>query len=439
MASIAPGAPALEGRFRRLPPGKHGLRRETVAANQRQRVFDAIVLLVARDGYSNMTLRQVASTSRVSRRYLPQLFRVVSKEQCFLWALDQIVRHAIANTNRAYRAEEDWQAKLTSGFGVFMGEVLDRPDAARVALVEAFSAGPAAVRRMEAAAQEFERMLRSTYAASPERVQLHALTAKGIVGGISRVVRQRLLDGELDKLRTETDALVEWTLAYHSNAAAGLAARRIADPTPRGASRLAVSIANGDERCRLLAAAARFASHHGYSRLTVEVVAREAQVTGETFRRLFPGGTEECFLEAYHRLGADVAHVAARTGRSVQGEWPQRVLASLHSILWRIARDPVFARLAFVEVFSAGPAGISQRSWLIQSFSTLLRSEAGPETPLPEVTSEAIVGAIWQIAHQTVTRNATHRLPELGDLAGYLVLAPLLGGERAVQEIRAHA
>ena len=99
----------------------------------------------------------------------------------------------------------------------------------------------------------------------------------------------------------------------------------------------------------------------------------------------------------------------------------------------------MFARLAFVEVFSAGPAGISQRSQLIQSFSTLLLTEAGAETRLPEVTSEAIVGAIWQIAHQTVTRNAAHRLPELGDLAGYLVLAPLLGGDRAVQEIRARA
>jgi AcrR family transcriptional regulator len=436
MTSVGLGAAAVEGRFRRLQRGKHGLPAEAVAADQRARIFEALVMLVATKGYQATTLQEVAKVAHVSRERIRLVFGFGSKEECFLWALNQIVGHAIGNANRAYLAESDWHAKLTSGFSVFMREVLDRPDAARVALVEALSAGPAAVQRMEGAASEFEAMLRSTFAVSPDRVLLHPLIAKGVVGGVSRVVRQRLIDSDLDTLREETDSLVSWMLAYHSVAGASLAFRRVPDPTPFGASRLRAAIENGDERCKLMVAAARLATRHGYTKLSVEAVAQHADVPASTFHELFPGGTEECFLDAYNRLGADVTAVAAKASRAAPGDWPQRVIAGLHAILWRIGRDPVFARMAFVEVFRAGPAGITQRSELMESFSELLLAEAPADDCPSQVVSEAIVGAVWQLAHQTVTRDATHRLPELGDFASYLILAPLLGGGTAIRELR---
>lgn len=50
---------------------------------------------------------------------------------------------------------------------------------------------------------------------------------------------------------------------------------------------------------------------------------------------------------------------------------------------------------------------------------------------------EAIVGAVWQIGHHYVVRNVAHRLPELAGHTTFLVLAPIIGAEAAVESILA--
>ena len=425
----------MSHRHKPLRAGKHALSPEQVAADQRRRIFEALVSVVAERGYAAATIVEVAERARVSRISIQQLLGVAQKERCFLWAYDAIVRRAIDNANTAYRSESEWSTQIRLGFTSFIQEVLDSPDAARLALVEVYAAGPAALDRMDRTTRAFEDILRASFANSSEEVALPPLIAKGTIGGISRVVRQRLIENRVAELPGLIDELLHWLLTYHSPAGTEIGFRRAPDPTPTrtesGRRRPT------DERGRLIRAAASQAARNGYAKISPETIAREADVTRAEFEASFPGGVPDCFFAGFSELGADVIAGARAAARAQPARWPQRVHAGLESILWRIARDPTFARIAFVEVFAAGPAGIVGRRTLMHRFSQLLLSDVPAEHAPTEVVAEAIVGGVWQLAHDAVWSGTTARLPALADYTAYLVLAPLIGGPAALQEIRA--
>jgi hypothetical protein len=100
-----------------------------------------------------------------------------------------------------------------------------------------------------------------------------------------------------------------------------------------------------------------------------------------------------------------------------------------------VASNPVLVRVAFVEIFTLGPAGIERRERLLSQFTDQLVGSL-PQAQAPSGTvAEATVGAIWGIVHHYVTRGVAHLLPGLADYATYIALAPVIGGEAAVQTI----
>jgi TetR/AcrR family transcriptional regulator len=384
-------------KYPQLPNGMHALDKDTVVKNQRARIGAAMLELIATNGYKATTVEDVATLAGVSIHTFYELY--AGKEACYLVLLDAITARVTSAVNEAYRAESDWSEQLHSGLRVFIREVVQRPGAARLALVEVLGATPAALGQMEAASRRFETMVSTSFAASPDRVALPAPIVSGIVGGLARVARQRIVERRLGALSDSTDELFAWMLSYHSPAAAKLKPSRTRE--------------QGDEW-----------------------IVRDPRLTLESFHdALRRGGTQQ-LLTAYDTLGTEVATRAARDAREAAGGWPERVRAGLLSILQRIASDAVFARLAFVDVFSVGPAGIATRSRLMHRFSDLLLDEAPPAVRPSELVAEAIAGAVWQIAADLVWRGATERVPELADYATYLVLAPTLGAEQAIRHIR---
>jgi AcrR family transcriptional regulator len=59
---------------RRLPPGRHGLPREQVRENQRQRLLSAATEVLAEQGYGGITVTAVAATAGVSTATLYKRF-----------------------------------------------------------------------------------------------------------------------------------------------------------------------------------------------------------------------------------------------------------------------------------------------------------------------------------------------------------------------------
>jgi AcrR family transcriptional regulator len=430
--SGASGAGPAQGRYERLRGGKHGLTPYAVKADQQDRLFRSLVSLIAERGYTGTSIAEIAAQAHVARVTIKEILGFANKEECFLWALESAVNGAVVATRAAYLRQSDWTAKLQGAFSAFVDEVRHEPEAARAALIESNGAGQRAVELVEQAAGEFEIMMTGAFASSPEQVKLPPLIAKGIVGGVARVVRQALLDGRADSLPGMGDELLAWSLSYHSDAGTQLTFRSPPStplPEPR---------ASEDERSILTRSAVEIAVESSYPRLTPDAITRRSRLPRETFDQHVPGGALECFQAGVHELAREVAAETKTAALQQDGDWPQRVLAGLHSILWRIANDQTFERVAFVEVFSAGPAAAEGRRELVQLFGDLLTSDVPDQLAPSPLIAEAIVGAVWQLAHHAVWRGATSRLPSYGDAAAYLILAPLIGADRALQEIHAH-
>lgn len=419
--------------FPQLKPRPHHRESDNVASNQRARLYAAMIQAVAANGYSATSTRQLVAMAGVSRKTLYDEFG--GKEAYFLATYDVIALRAVQRVKAAYLAEKDWTRQLHAAFAAFAAEVVDQPKAARLALVEALGAGPAALAQMERVSATFESLIRSSFGRVPDGVSIPPLIVRGIVGGISRVARQLLIEHREEELPSLADTLVEWALTYRSPAATLLKA----PPSPRGPAKGVIGRlripTDDDDHARILSAAARLAAEKGFPTLSVAQIVQAAGVSDRAFFELYKT-REDCFLASYDRMGAEVVRYADEAAR-VRTDRLDSVHHGINALMYRVAFDRVFARCAFVEVFALGPKGIDRRSRLMDSFAALLMSQAPAGERPSEVVADAIVGAVWQIAHCYIARDATHRLAELADHASYLVLAPMIGGEAAMERILA--
>jgi len=75
-------------RYRRLPTGAHGIDPEEVKRDQRERLQNAIVELIAERGYQAVRILDLTKLARVSRPTFYSLYD--DKEELFLAAYDEI-------------------------------------------------------------------------------------------------------------------------------------------------------------------------------------------------------------------------------------------------------------------------------------------------------------------------------------------------------------
>lgn len=425
------GTPSARFAYRKLTPCGTGLTPEEIATNQRARMYAAMIDTVAERGYAGTSIGRLRTLASVSMDAIYREFH--SKEGYFLATFDVIVLRAVERVTEAYRGEQDWTRQLHAAFRAFASEVVDQPRAARFALIETLGAGPKALAHMERGTREFENMIQAAFARAPDGVTVPPVVVRGIVGGISRVTRQLLLEEREQELPEFADMLVQWALSYRSRAAQALPAPPSPSPDPRvrlTARRAGVGIGHN----RILRSALQIAARAGYAHLTASEIIRTAGVPDNTFFELYQT-SEDCFLAAYDRAGAALVASGAQAARS-GGDWQESIQNGISALMQRLAADPVFARCAFVEVFAVGPAGIDRRSRLMDDFTTLLLNNIPPDERPSRIVAEAIVGGIWQVAHGYVIRDATQQLTQLPEHASYLVLAPIIGADKAMDRIR---
>jgi AcrR family transcriptional regulator len=116
-----------------------------------------MVELVAAHGYNGFAVATLTNHASVSKRDFYKHFD--GKEECFLATYDFIVNSSVRGILAATEGEEEWCERLRLGFLAFAGQIADSPDTARLALVEAFASGAAAVERMQRTNHLFEALV----------------------------------------------------------------------------------------------------------------------------------------------------------------------------------------------------------------------------------------------------------------------------------------
>jgi len=199
------------GRLARLPPGRHGLSREFVSQNQRDRIAAGIIAAVAANGYHETTISSIAAAAGVSRRTFYKYFE--SKEECFFDTYDLIARHLRQAAAEAAKPHAEWPERLRARVGAVLESFAANPDLARFVLVVPPRAGEEVAARyrraMEEAVADLLGDLPPELAAKrPSRAAEEALLG----GGVGLIV-EKVEAGEGESLPDLLPDLVEFALA----------------------------------------------------------------------------------------------------------------------------------------------------------------------------------------------------------------------------------
>lgn len=433
LGSRSKSSRCLRTRSTRFPPLKPGpgLSAKEVAAHQSRRLHEATIELVAEHGYDAISVAKLTNRARVSKRDFYKLF--AGKEECFLATYDIIVSRSARGVIAAAEGGGDWRERLRLGFLAFADQVASNPATARLALVEAFTAGAVAIERMQRTNLLFEGLIAKNLAVADDAPRLPPLVVKGVVAGGARLAQARLLSRCPRKLGLDGDELLEWALSFCEDDVVrlcGLGAERV-----RPLSEAAPLMPLGDERALILAATAKLASKEGYATLTVPRVRAAAGVSRRSFDTHFEG-VADCFLATLETL-SDRTLAAAAPVYLAAGDWASGVHRMIAGLCWRLARDPIFTGLAFLEVFSPCPEAIQWRSEMIVKLAARLRRGAPPARQPSELAAEASIGALWGVIHDFVATGRGAQLPIAAPALSYLALAPALGGTAAIEVILA--
>jgi len=121
----------------RLPKGPHGLSREQVQASQRQRILDAVLDVVGKQGYAAATVAHVTKSAGISRTTFYEQFR--SKQDAFLTAYDEFGKQFLADMAGVDRTTPAEVLSVAATRLVDLGR--RRPLAARAFLLEIHAVG----------------------------------------------------------------------------------------------------------------------------------------------------------------------------------------------------------------------------------------------------------------------------------------------------------
>jgi AcrR family transcriptional regulator len=416
--------------YRKLRPRPHGPGKDEVERNQRARLCGATIEAVAARGYEATSVAELSRLAGVSKRTFYEQFD--NKEACFLATHETIVRRAIVRVASAQREEQDWEAGMRRAFEEFVRAAIERPKVARLVLVDALVAGPAALAQTDRARRKFEQMVVSGFERAPHGVGLPLTVARGIVYGVEHVVRRSVLGGETGESSDLAGELAQWALAHGSEAIAELSPPA---PAPRDRARRwpRMRARADDERGRILRAAAEIAANEGHAHISPLEIVDRAGVSERAFNACYESA-EECLLDALDMVGLEALISAAAASRAA-GDGPRGAYCGIAALLDRIAEDPVLLGAILVDALPEGAATLERRERMLQRYVDLLASRLPHRLRPPGVLAQATVGALWGLIRHYVAASAPHVLSELAGQAAYVALAPVVGSESAVRAI----
>ena len=139
---------------------------------------------------------------------------------------------------------------------------------------------------------------------------------------------------------------------------------------PVGRRRLAPEVRAEHQRERILDAATRVFAERGFQAATIDDVVAAAKVGVGSFYDLFDNKAD-CFVQAYSRIAAEARE---RIAAAVPAEapWPEQATAALRALLELIEAEPLRAKVALVEVQTAGPEALTRHEETVDAVIPLL-------------------------------------------------------------------
>ena len=449
--------PSSAARYRRLPTGAHGLTREEVERDQRERLRSAMVELIALRGYPAVRILDLTQLAHVSRPTFYNLY--ADKEELLLSAYEDIAGRTTEKVAVAFGEGGSADESLRLALHAFAELGAAEPEAMTLALLGTFGAGPRALERRDRTLHALERIVSAGRATSEDDLP-RDLTVKFLIGGIREASATRLRQGRAQELVELSDELGRWANTYPPAMPLGLEGplrvrRRDGDADgdssrasqrsrhaegrlPSGRHDLPRDMVVKSQRERIVDATAAIVAEKGFAGLTIPEIASRANVSHETFYEMYPT-KHDAFLGA-QKIGLHQAlRVTAEAYRAHAGEWADGVAAGLHALMEYVCSEPTHAHLTLVDTFGASPEAIEIRENALRSFIAFLQpgfAQGAVDVDAPEVAAEAVAGGIWQVLHHYIEQRRVDELCDAAPQLIFLTLSPFIGPDAAAEIAR---
>lgn len=205
-----------------MPRGRHGLSREYVARNQRERLLTALAECLQERGYDGTTVSMIGQRAGVSKSDFYKQFE--SKDACFLGAYEDAVTGIRERITATCGQDGEWAARVLAGLSALLEHLAAEPAQAQLVLVEGLRAGRGVYDLYQGALQSFVPLLREGAPAPAGAEPPPLATDEAVVGGIASLLARRVLAGETEKLPEFLPEIAEFALTPYLGAAE---ARRI--------------------------------------------------------------------------------------------------------------------------------------------------------------------------------------------------------------------
>ncbi|HXR60080.1 MAG TPA: TetR/AcrR family transcriptional regulator [Solirubrobacterales bacterium] len=392
--------------------------------NQRERIFGAMVASTATKGYPATTVADLIWLAGVSRATFYEHFK--DKGDCFRATVEALLEAGLALIRSRLDGPGNPKERGERAISSFLKLMANQPAAAKVSLVEAYSAGPAGLKPINNAFEEACELAHEAMRMLPNRDRTPEELSRAVIGGLHRVIYIHLYRGEEQELLERCGALWRWASGYEPPE--GL-------PKPRKRRRFESEVppySGRDQHERILRGFARAAVARGFTKVTIPQIAAETGISNATFYQHFES-KDDALLAALDLSGAQLIAATLPAARRLP-DWAQAMHRAIENMCRFLLSEPDLAKLRAVEVYAAGPEALAHRDRAWETVIEELIPADVREGPEPNrLMLDASTGAIDALLYEKVRRNQLEKLRELHPLLSYIVLAPFIGAEEATR------
>lgn len=171
--------------------------------------MDAMAELCAEKGYEATKIADIVRRAGVARKTLYDNFE--GKEEVFLATFDSAVEEVSAKIDAACaEAGDEWVDRLAAGLRALLTFIGENPAVARLCVIEAISATPAASARYDGTLQRFVELLRDN---APSETRLPDTIEETLTGGVAWILHQQIRRGEAEQALDLMPELLDFILS----------------------------------------------------------------------------------------------------------------------------------------------------------------------------------------------------------------------------------
>lgn len=415
-------------------------------ADQRSRLLAAIVQIVARDGYPEAKIGDLAECAGVSRATFYELFE--TKEGCLLAAQRELADRLNDELELAVAQGEAARA-AQSALGALVAFADREPLGFDFLMHEAMLAGPQAVQERDRLMGRLEQTIERSWAQAPQEAPVMDMSAKILLEGSVRLLGLRMRrDGDAPKsLLVDVLAWIDsytvaaraprWRVLAPDRALLGTRPERVAASPrhrtlPKGRHRMGAEAVKAVQRERIAYATAEAIRAKGYANITVADIVATAGLSRDVFYTHFRD-KQAAFEEAIQLLFEQLLATMASAFFGSSGSWPEQVWEAGRAFARFLEGDPALANFLFVGTY-APPVYIGRVHDFVLAFTVFVEhgNRHEPQTEeVPRIVSEAIVCSVLEAVTFQVRNDRVTDLWGLIPLITYMVFAPFMGTANA--------